>query len=242
VDGREKGRLASGRAEEIARSNGWTLAQRSPQWIGQRRNFDTYEGSPTGLAMTLIRRNGEPPAVDCEDSPYMVYGKKVTKKMKVFQLVRDGPHNFYVNEEGYKVASRTSEHGPYVPPQWSPYKGRNACSDCGDWRHRRCGQDRRLPTCNICRGLHLDRECPRGVESREDVERRRREVEKLRREKERLEGKLKTIEEEMDERYTKGKEQDPRKHHGRVGFGKSGATGKTENPTKGKDPHHTADE
>jgi len=76
------------------------------------------------------------------------------------------------------------------------------------------------------------------VESREDVERRRREVEKLRREKERLEGKLRTIEEEMDERYTKGKEQDPRKHHGR----KSGAVWKTENPTKGEDSHHTANE
>ena len=94
----------------------------------------------------------------------------------------------------------------------------------------------------------MDRECPRGVESREEVEKRKREVEKLRREKERLEGKLKTIEEEMDERYAKGKEQDPRKHHGRVGelvrfeVGKSGAIRKTENSTKGKDPHHTADE
>jgi len=240
VDGREKGWRASERVEEIARANGWTLAQKSPQCIGQRRNFDMYEGSPTGLAMTLIRRNGEPPAVDCEDSPYMVYGKKVVRKMKAFQLVRDGPHSFYMNEEGYKVSSRTSEHGPYNPPQWSPYKGRNACSDCGDWRHRRCGQDRRLPVCKICRGLHLDRECPRGVESREEVEKRKREVEELRREKERLEGKLRTIEEEMDERYVKGKEQDPRKHHGRVG--KSGAAGKTENRTKGNDPHYTANE
>jgi len=116
VDGREKGMLASKRAEEIARSNGWKLAQRSPQWIGQNRNFDTYEGSPTGLTMTLIRRNGEPPAVECVDSPYIVYGKKVIKKLKVFQLVRDGTHNFYVNEEGYKVSSRASEHGRYAPP------------------------------------------------------------------------------------------------------------------------------
>ena len=214
VDGREKGSLASKRAEEIARANGWTLAQRAPQWIGQNRNFDTYEGSPTGLAMTIIRRNGEPPAMECVDSPYLVYGKQVNRKMKIFPLVRDGPHNFYINEEGSKVSSRASEHGPYAPPQWSPYKGRNACRDCGDWRHQRCGQNKRLPVCNICQGLHLDRECPRGTESREDMERRRREVEKLRREKQDLEERLRTVEGEMDTRYPKGVEQDRRKHHG----------------------------
>jgi len=238
VDGREKGRLASERAKEIARANGWKLAQRSPQWIGQNRNFDTYEGSPTGLVMTIIRRNGEPPATDCEDSPYMVFGKKTARKLKVFPLVRDGPHNFYVNEEGFKVSSRTSEHGPYAPPQWSPYKGKNSCADCGDWRHRRCGQNRRLPMCNICQGLHLDRECPRGVESREDVEKRKREIKELVREKERLEKKLKTVEEEMDERYPKGKGQDPRKHHG----GNDGKVREMGNRTKGADPHHTTNE
>jgi len=188
--------------------------------------------------MTIIRRNGEPPATDCEDSPYMVFGKKTARKLKVFPLVRDGPHNFYVNEEGSKVSSRTSEHGPYAPPQWSPYKGKNTCADCGDWRHRRCGQNRRLPTCNICRGLHLDRECPRGVESREDVEKRKREIKELVREKERLEKKLKMVEEEMDERYPKGKEQDLRKHHG----GNDGKARERGNQTKGADPHHTTNE
>ena len=116
VDGREKGTMASRRAEEIARANGWTLAQRAPQWIGQNRNFDTCKGLPTGLVMTIIRRNREPPAMECVDSPYMVYGKRVNRKMKVFPLVRDGSHNFYINEEGSKVSSKASEHGPYAPP------------------------------------------------------------------------------------------------------------------------------
>jgi len=228
VDGREKGTLASKRAEQIACANGWTLAQRAPQWIGQNRNFDTYGETPTGLVMTIIRRDGEPPAMECVDSPYLVYGKQVNRKMKVFPLIRDGPHNFYINEEGYKVSSRASEDGPYAPLQWSPYKGRNACRDCGDWRHQRCGQNRRLPVCNICQGLHLDRECPRGTESREDMEKRRREVEKLRREKQDLEERLRIVEEEMDMRYPKGVEQDRRKHHGN---GKPKG-GKTPQPTK----------
>jgi len=214
VDGRERGRLALERAKEITWSNGWKLVeQRALQWIGQNRNLDTYEGSPTGLVMTLVRRNGEPPAVECEDSPYMVYGKKIVKKLKVFKLVREGPHNFYINEEGYRVSSRGSEHGLFAPPQWSPYKGRNACSDYGDWRHRRCGQNRRLPVCNVCGGLHLDTGCPRGVGSREDLEKRKREVERLIKEKETLSVQLKTIEEEMDNRYPKGGKQNPKKFH-----------------------------
>ena len=240
VDGREEGALALKRVEEIARANGWTLSQRAPQWIGLNLNFDTYEGSPTGLVITIIRRNEEPPAMDCVDSPYTVYGKRVNKKMKVFPLVRDGSHNFYTNEEGSKVSSRASEHGPYAPPQWSPYKGRNACRDCGDWRHRRCRQNRQLPLCNVCRVLHLDRECPRGVESREDLEKRRREVEKLRREKQDLEGKLRTIEEEMDTRYRKGAEQDLKKHHtSKKEAGKSDGNGKFK---RGKTPPHTSNE
>jgi len=175
--------------------------------------------------MTLIRRNGKPPAVECEDSPYMLYGKKVVKKLKVFKLVREGPHNFYINEEGYKVSSRASEHGPFAPQQWSPHKGRNACSDCGDWRHRRCGQNRRLPVCNVCGGLHLDRECPRGVGSREDLEERKREVKRLIKEKEALSVQLRTIEEEMDIRYPKGGKQNPKKFHKmKESRGKSGVT------------------
>jgi len=123
VDGREKGMLASRRAGELARANGWTMVQKSLQWIGQNRNFDTYEGSPTGLVMTIIRRDGEPPAMEGVDSPYMAYGKRVSRKMRVFLLVRDGSHNFYLDKEGFKVSLRISEHGPYAPPQWTPYKG-----------------------------------------------------------------------------------------------------------------------
>jgi len=115
VDRREKGKAGQKRPEEIARANGWELAPRALQWVGQRKNFDAYEGIETGLMMTLVRREGEPPAKDCEDSPYMVYGKRVSRKLKVFQLQREGTQNFYLDEQEYKVSSRASEHGPYVP-------------------------------------------------------------------------------------------------------------------------------
>jgi len=213
VDGRERGALARTRAEEIAQANGWKLAPRAPQWAGQRRNFDTYEGEPTGLIMTLIRREGEPPARDCVDSTYISFGKNMVGKLKVYPLSRDGNHNFYVNEEGYKVSSRTSEHGPYVPPQWSPYKGKDNCVDCGDWRHKRCGQNRRLPICNLCNGLHLDRECLRGRESLADLKKRREEVERLVEEEEKRLGRFETVEEEIDNRYPKGRPQNQKKHH-----------------------------
>jgi len=95
--------------------------------------------------------------------------------------------------------------------------------DCGDWRNRRCGQNRRLPVCNVCRGLHLDQECPRGVGSWEDLEKRKREVERLIKEKEVLSDRLRTIEEEMDDRYPKGGKQNPKKfHEEKGGGGKSG--------------------
>lgn len=106
VDGRERGMWAQRRAEEIAKANGWKLAPRAPQWVGQKRNFDTYAGTPTGLVMTIVRKDEEPPAEDCVDSPYIVYGKKVVRKLKVYMLHRNGAHNFYLNNEGYKVSSR----------------------------------------------------------------------------------------------------------------------------------------
>jgi len=161
--------------------------------------------------MTLIRRGGQPPAEDGADSTYMVYGKKVVRKMKVFQMHRDGVHNYYINKEGYKVSSRTLEHGPYVPPQWTPNYRKDRCRDCGGWGHTRCGQNMKQPICNICRELHLDRECPRGVGSREDLERRKREIERLIEQEEERLGKFKTVEREMDAKYSVGKAQNQRK-------------------------------
>ena len=242
VDGREKGALAKKRAEEIAPANGWKLAPRAPQWAGQGRNFDTFEGAPTGLIMTIIRREGHPPARDCVDSTFMSFGKRVVRKLKVFPLTRDGIHNFYVNEEGYKVSSRTSEHGPYVPPQWSPYKGRDSCADCGDWIHRRCGQNRRLLACNICNGLHLDRECPRGRESLADLKKRREEVERLVEEEERRLGRFKSVEEEMDNRYPKGRWQNPKMHHDQKGLISGPGGEEKDAKAVGKSYHKTINE
>jgi len=115
VDGREVAIRAERRAEEIAKRNGWKLASRAPQWAGQRRNYDTYEGKETGLIMTLIRRNAEMPDRECEDSTYKSFGKTVIRKLEVYQLHREGTNNYYFNKDGYKVCSRTSQHGPYVP-------------------------------------------------------------------------------------------------------------------------------
>jgi len=56
-------------------------------------------------------------------------------------------------------------------------------------------------------------ECPRGVETREEVMQRRRQVEGLNRE-----GAEKTVE-EMGMRYPVGRTQDPRKVHGNNGHG-----------------------
>jgi len=213
VDGREKGMLAQKRAEEVARANGWKLASGAPQWVGQRWNFNTYEGSPTGLVMTLVRRDGESLARNCVDSLYMIYGKRVVGKLKVFQLHRDGAYNYYVNEKVYKVSWRASEHGPYAPPQWSPYRGKDKCPDCGDWRHRRCSQNMRQPVCNVCKGLHLDGECPRGMGSLEDLRRRKRKIARLLEAEERRMGKFEMIEEEMEARYPTGKAKNQWKNH-----------------------------
>jgi len=214
VDRREKGMRADSRAKEIAAANGWKLALRAPQWAGQRRNLDTYEGKETGLVMTIITRGEEIPARQCVDSPYMVNEKRVVRELEVYKLHRDShAHNCYTDKEAYRVSSRMSEHGPYAPPQWTPNYRKDRCRDCGDWRHQRCGQNMKQPVCNLCQGLHLDRGYARGVESRENHLKRKREIERLIQESERKERKFRSVEEEMDVRYEPGKEPDRRKTH-----------------------------
>jgi len=143
----------------------------------------------------------------------MVNGKSVVRDLQVYELHSDGSaHNWYIDEEGYKVSSRTSEHGRYLYPQWLPIqRNRNdRCQDCRDWRHRRCGQNIKQPVCNLCGGLHLDRECPRGTGSREELVRRKREIERLIEEEKKM-GIFRAVEEEMDSRYAPGGKQDQRK-------------------------------
>jgi len=73
-----------------------------------------YEGEDPPLVMTLIRREGEPLAIEYEDS---INGKRVVRKMEVYKLVRDSSHNHYINKESSRVSKRISENGPYVLPR-----------------------------------------------------------------------------------------------------------------------------
>ena len=61
VDGRGRGIPAAKRVKEIADTNGWKLAPRSPQWGGQRREFNRYDGKKTSLIMSIIRPDGNRP-------------------------------------------------------------------------------------------------------------------------------------------------------------------------------------
>jgi len=44
--------------------------------------------------MTQIRREGEPPRRECDESPYMVYRKKVIRKQQVYQIYIEGTYNY----------------------------------------------------------------------------------------------------------------------------------------------------
>ena len=79
------------------------------------------------------------------------------------------------------------------------------------------------------------------MESREDLEKRKREVEKLRKENQYLEDKLRTIEDEIDTRYPRGAVQDQRKHHALKDreARRTGGNGKSKG---GKTPQHTTNE
>jgi len=81
------------------------------------------------------------------------------------------------------------------------------------------------------------------MESREDLEKRKKEVERLRKEKEHLENKFRTIEEEIDIRYPKGEEQVQRKHHGQKGAGELvKITGRNKESKGGNTPQYTTHE
>jgi len=70
------------------------------------------------LVIILIRREGEPPGRECVDVTYIVNRKRVVRELQVYELHREGyAHNWYTDKEGYKVSLRSSEDGPYAPPQ-----------------------------------------------------------------------------------------------------------------------------
>jgi len=174
--------------------------------------------------MTIIPRRGEAPVVACKYALYIMHRKRVVKNMKVYQLNRDGKnHNWYIDKEGYRVSSRTSEHAAFIPPQWTLNVTSDRCRDCGDWRHSRCGQNMQKPVCNICEQLHLDMERLRGLGLREDLLKRRQEIGRLLWEEEEKEGNFDSDERQMDVRYPPGRLPDTRKTHqeGKANRGKA---------------------